>query len=167
MLSESSLDRAIKVARLRKLNEPPVTATPTVSIYQDGVVTRKVNNGSAEYNNGTVINMKNREYIVGYNVPNKSGKGFHQEYFIVGKDERGRMATDKPTTKADAFSRIQGYGYNPKDFEDRVKASPVTKISNYQPKNKLGTIKYDESFKPESQNIDPLMQAFLNGTLAQ
>jgi len=147
----------------KALTEPPTTSTPTVSIYDGGIITRKVNDGSAEYDNATIINLKNREYIVGFKVPNQSGKGFHQEYFIAGKDEKGRLAIDKPTTKLDVSSRIQGYGYNPTEFENRIKSSPATSIRNYQKKNNLGTIKYDEAFRPESQNIDPLMQYFLNG----
>ena len=39
----------------------------------------------------------------------------------------------------------------------------LVKLRNYQKKNNLGTIKYDEAFRPESQNIDPLMRYRLNG----
>ena len=124
---------------------PSITVTPNASI------TIQRSDGTVDYSNGTLLNLKNKEYIAAYKVPNSKGGGFHTEYFIVGKDENGRMATQKPTSRADAFARIQGYGYDPLTFDESVnRGTPVVR-TNLKKGNKLGKIKYDEAYKPDAE----------------
>lgn len=121
---------------------------PSYSFVEGGTITRKAElGGSIDYNNATVINLKNKEHIVGLKVPNSNGTGTHHEYFITGKDKNGRMAIDQPAKAADVFSRLQGYGVNPIVFKAKIDSSPITKRSNYNKSNDLGEIKYDEVYR--------------------
>lgn len=158
---ETAQDRALKSAQIRKLNEreQPKQTAPTVSITTAGTVTRKYNDGkkgesTVDYGNGVVINMKNKEFVVGYKVPNKDGKGYHNEYFIMGNDEKGRQTIESVAQKADVFSKFQGYGIDPLAIDRAVSASEPVVKTNVKKGNKVGTVKYDQSYRPASEASD-------------
>lgn len=122
---------------------------PSITVTPNATITIQRSDGTVDYSNGTLLNLKNKEYIVAYKVPNSKGGGFHTEYFIVGKDEKGRMATEEPTSREDAFARIQGYGYDPLTFDKSVnRGTPVVR-TNLRKGNKLGKIKYDGAYKQD------------------
>lgn len=172
---ETAQDRALKSAQIRKLNErKEAPKAPPITIMTEGSVTRKYgNNGdnTVNYKNGTVIGLKNKEFIVGYKVPNADRKGgFHNEYFIVGNDEKGRQAIEEPAKLADVQSKMLGYGIDPiviQNIDRSISAGKPIEMTDVKKGNKIGTVKYDNAFKPSSTEIDPLMQAFLNGAMTQ
>ena len=135
---------------------------PSVVVVPGASVTIQRDKGTAQYNNGTLLNLKNKEAVVAYKVQNKKKDGFHTEYFIVGRDDKGRMATQKPTSKADAFSKIMSYGVDPITFDNNVANGKPVEITNYSTNNKLGTIKYDRAYK-QGSDAEDLLEQLMNG----
>lgn len=135
---------------------------PSVVVVPGASITIQRDKGTAQYNNGTLLNLKNKEAIVAYKVQNAKKDGFHTEYFIVGRDDKGRMATQKPTSRADAFSKIMSYGVDPITFDKNVANGKPVEITNYSTNNKLGTIKYDGAYKQDS-DTEGLLEQLYNG----
>lgn len=147
---------------LYKQDAPSGGSAPTVSIVTSGTVTRKytdpkVGESTVDYSNGVVINLKNKEFIAGYKVPNSNGKGYHNEYFIIGNDEKGRQTIESGAKTAEVFSKFQGYGIDPLVIDRSVSASEPIKKQNIKKGNKVGAVKYYQSYRPatesESENL--------------
>lgn len=121
---------------------------PAFSFVEGGTVLQKLNqNSTMEVGNATIVNLGNKEYIAGYKVPNKNGKGFHTEYAIIGSDEYGRQAFEKMTTRSDAFKRMTGYNLDPIIVESKILSGNTVTNKNFNKNNKIGVIKYDASHK--------------------
>ena len=158
---ETAADREEQAWRIKnakkqyyKQDSPSSSSAPTVSIMTGGSVTRAYNGGTVNYDNGVVVNLKNKEYIAGYKVPNSKGGGYHNEYFIIGNDEKGRQTIEEVANKADVFSKLQGYGVDPNLIDSEVSRSAPIKMSGQKKANKVGTVKYDQSYRPYNGTND-------------
>lgn len=124
---------------------------PNYSALEGVSVIRKTPNGSQNYGEATIFNLKNKEYVAGFKVPNSNGKGFHTEYANVGRDKYGRLSFEKTTTRGDALSKMKGYGLDPNYVESRILDGKKTSISKLD-KQQIGDIKYDKVYKEDDDN---------------
>lgn len=116
-----------------------------VSFIEGGVISRKSEQGNnLQYDNGMVINLKNKEYIAGFKFPNKDGKGHHVRYAILGTDESGRQAFEKWATNSDVKSRMVGYGIDPNYVQDRILSGKTT--NSTQTGRFSGVVKYNKAY---------------------
>ena len=144
-LNQQAIDNALRAAAIANRPAPE----PNITYVGNASVLRANSKGVGNYDNGLLIKTKKEGSIVGYNV--KGAKGNYVQYFIVGKDERGRMAIEQPANKADVYARIQQSGGDPKSVEAEIRQQPPLKFSNIVKGAKVGKIKYDGSYKPESE----------------
>lgn len=144
-LEEMRLNNALKRKALLANDKAD---EPKYQIIDGGNITRKRGEGTYDLTDTSVIAMKGGKSIVGYNVPNKNGKGVHQEYAILGKDEYGRSVFEHPMQKSDAFAQIRAAGIDPLIFQTSVQSKQVSKKVNPRQKHNLGVIKYHQTYKP-------------------
>ena len=158
---DSALDIALKNKRLEALNESIKASrrsgqgsgsekAPNYSALEGVSVIRKTPNGSQNYGEATIFNLKNKEYVAGFKVPNSNGKGFHTEYANVGRDKYGRLSFEKTTTRGDALSKMKGYGLDPNYVESRILDGKQTNVSKLD-KQQIGDIKYDKVYKEDNE----------------
>lgn len=111
----------------------------------DGGIYRLWENGKTnEYKNGTLINLDNKEYLFGIKVPNSNGRGYHTEYAILGKDDKGRLGFEKMTSRGDVAIRLRGYNYDPNMVESLILSGAPVKIGAPQKSGLSGKLKYRE-----------------------
>lgn len=136
---ELELER-LKILQAKKSlrdNPPSSSATPQskVSIIAPDI-SRGLNNEITQINqkglgrnvqNATLINLNEKEYVAGYKVKNSNGKGFHTEYAILGRDEKGRFNYNEITKRGDVNIRLAGYGIDPIAVEKIILSGPEAK----------------------------------------
>lgn len=145
-LNQQAIQNAFRAAAIA--NKP--AAEPSITYVGNASVLRASSKGVGNYDNGLLINTKKNGAIVGYNV--KGAKGNYVQYFIVGKDEKGRMAIEQPANKADVYSRIQQSGGDPSSIESTIRQQPALKFSNIVKGAKVGQIKYGGAYKEASED---------------
>lgn len=166
-IEEKHLDNAIKRERLAEMKAERAMGYPSkrssgsgggsggnnkVAISNvDGSIYRSVNGGNLEYNNGTLINLNNKEYIYGAKFLNKDGKGYHTRYAILGKDDKGRLGFEEWTSRGDIATRLRGYNYDPNMIEKVILNGDKAQFKNS--KNGLsGQLKYTGAYRSEDEN---------------
>lgn len=98
----------------------------------DGGIMRIDGKGKGQlYNNGTLINLNNKEYIAGFKVKNKDGKGYHSQYAILGRDEQGRFGFKELATRGDVAIRLRGYNYDPAYVDNIIRNGSEVSTSDW------------------------------------
>ena len=126
----------------------------------EGSLKRQTSGGTEDFTNSTIIKTKNGTYAM-MKVP-KQGGGLEIKYAKVGTDQYGNQAFEKFAPEAQVRLDLQSGGVDFDYFYNKVKNSknddgtPKRSYFKNKSKNKVGTIKYDDAYKPsQSGSGDP------------
>ena len=127
----------------------------------EGSLKRQTSGGTEDFTNSTIIKTKNGTYAM-MKVP-KQGGGLEIKYAKVGTDQYGNQAFEKFAPEAQVRLDLQSGGVDFDYFYNKVNNSknndgtPKRSYFKNKSKNKVGTIKYDDAYKPsQSGSGDPL-----------